>query len=109
MDTNVLLEQIGTAVNKVIDEAKTEVALSTDTLTGDLGALLGDVKRAYLGFVVKRKCPHCGAIATVDFKNDYMSYPDMGEQDFTIYCNDGCEEEFDIRIRLTCTATMEFL
>lgn len=65
-----------------------------------------DVKRFYMpGFVIRAVCPICEREVTMNLDGDYLSYPETGEQDVRMYCEDEDGEmeshEFKVRVRLS--------
>ena len=59
---------------------------------------IDELKRCYVqGAVVKTKCPSCGHEMEVDFGDQYLSHPEVGEEDNVGFFCDGCEKEWEAR------------
>lgn len=69
------------------------------------------IKRLYLPFVIKAKCPTCGRTAERDLSSSYMSYPVPGKPEtvmLSCYDEDGeetCYTDVDVTIDFTVTAS----
>jgi len=60
-----------------------------------------EVKRFYLPVEAGVKCPHCGKMNVKDFEDDYLSYPEVGENiQVSMYC-EHCEEQYTFNVKLT--------
>lgn len=51
-----------------------------------------DVKRFYAPYTIEWECEECGSKHKDNFAEDYLSYPNIGEQDYVLYC-DECDHE----------------
>ena len=61
-----------------------------------------NVKRFYFPCEIKSQCPECGAHASRDFSNNYLSYPTVGKpENVYFWCDCGHEWEPQIILRLT--------
>lgn len=65
-----------------------------------------DIKRLYLPFVVKDKCPKCGKEVSEDLNTNYLSYPSfnkthyitMAHEEWDDDGNEVCYEEWEIPV-----------
>ena len=63
---------------------------------------IGDVKRCYiLGAVAKLKCPDCGEEIEHDFGDQYLSHPEVGDDDDLCFYCDGCDKEWEAPMKVT--------
>lgn len=65
-----------------------------------------EVKRFYMpGVILSSKCPKCGENVEIDMDDEYISYPQVGENVVEFYheCNeeDGLTEEWDVEFNLS--------
>ena len=58
-----------------------------------------DCKRFRIPIVFNTACPKCGTPHIHDFRNRYLSYPCIGENDVDMYCK-VCEHEWKMKVRL---------
>jgi len=61
------------------------------------------IKRCYLdGAVVKAECRKCGAMMSNDLGCNYLSYPDPGNPDESIYLScDECDAGYELPIAVS--------
>ena len=63
-----------------------------------------EVKRFYLPLEIEVECPECGHKQIKDFENEYLSYPNLGDQDLHLCCrneDEDCWHEWTVPMKLT--------
>lgn len=79
--------------------------MATDDLTIERTepGLVLEVKRLYLPFALRGKCPSCGEAFERNFNNNYLSYPTLGEaEEVSLWCP-GCDHEWSVSLVLDVT------
>lgn len=56
-----------------------------------------DVKRFYVPYTIEWKCKNCDYEQKKNLASDYLSYPNLGQQDHCLYCNN-CDHEETINL-----------
>ena len=65
-----------------------------------------DAKRFRLPVIHKQNCPICGESAERNLEEHYLMYPDLGEFEFDMYC-DECGHEWGLKAKLTIILEIE--
>lgn len=76
--------------------------------------LIENIKRCYVGLVIKLPCPICGTTLKADLGNDYFSYPVIPSTEKVCFYCEKCDDadkdcEFILPVTLkSCDLVMEY-
>jgi hypothetical protein len=62
-----------------------------------------EVKRFYVPYTIKAKCPNCGNDVEFLGDYDYLSYPVLNAEEKVYACCDECDYEMELPIRVGMT------
>lgn len=66
-----------------------------------------EVKRFYVPFVAKVKCPSCNNGNSLDLEEtDYMSYPTLNKKEAYYLCCEKCDCEYEIDLTLKMSVSV---
>lgn len=68
--------------------------MSNEALVGNID--IEGIKRCYVDLKLKHTCK-CGAELITDLSDNYLSYPEVGEETTVYFYCDACEEEPEVK------------
>ena len=72
-----------------------------------VGRVKTDIKRLWLPYVLKSKCPECGTEDSYNFNENCIEYPKF-EETFEHWCwCEKCEKEWLVNLKLDVTLEIE--
>jgi hypothetical protein len=79
--------------------------MNVTTLEAGKGSI--EVKRFYVPIQVELTCPTCKGDIWKDFEDEYLSYPLLGEAEYTsIFC-EGCDDHLEFKVQLDLTLKVD--
>lgn len=78
------------------------------TVEGAIGVTIRDKRFCLPGVVMRSRCPRCGAAYSMDFGQEGIPYPVVGEAfDVKCYCPDEeCDHKWFVKLRLDMTLSV---